>query len=94
MRKYLAIGHWKETPNATISVAMECSSVKSFRENLYGNTFVPYVIISEKKLAILDTTDDLFNEVKKLTTNYRKWNHICDYIVQCLDIMHEKIENC
>lgn len=94
MKKYLAIGHWKETPDATISVAMKCSSVKNFRENLLGNEFVPYVIISENKLNILENTDNLFEEVTKMTTNYRKWNLICDYIEQCLDIMRDKMSAC
>lgn len=34
----------------------------------------------------------LFHEVKKMTTNYRRWNDICDYIEQCLDIMEEKLD--
>lgn len=94
MKKFLAIGHWRETPDATTSVAEKCSSIKSFREDLSGNAFVPYVIISEKKLNVLETSDDVFEEVKKMTTNYRKWDEIADYIEQCLDIMHDKMSVC
>ena len=56
---------------------------------------MPYVIISEKKMETLRNTDsfDLFDEVTKMTTNYRKWNLICDYIEQCFDIMEEKFLN-
>lgn len=92
MKTYLAIGHFKESENMT-SVAMKCSSVKCFRDNLGGNGFIPWAVISEKKLETLKNTDDftLFDEVKKLTSNYRKWNDICDYIEQCLDIMEEKM---
>lgn len=96
MKKYLAIGHFKENKNIT-SVAMECTTKKSFYENLLGNEFVPYAIITQKKMIILenklDDSFELWNEVKKLTSNYRKWNDICDYIGQCFDIMKEKIEN-
>lgn len=92
MRKYLAIGHFKESENM-VSVAMVATSVKSFKENCAGNAFVPYVVITEQKLEVLKNTDclDLFEEVKKLTTNYRKWNDITDYIEQCMDIMDERM---
>lgn len=95
MKKYLAIGHWKENKNATFCVAMKCISIADFRNQLGGNGFVPQVIISEKKLETLKMVDDfhLFDEVKKLTTNYRVWNTICDYIEQCLDIMEDKMKN-
>lgn len=95
MKKYLAIGHWYDNKNATVSVALSCSSLKSFRQDLGGNGFVPYVIISEKKMETLKNTDsfDLFDEVTKMTSNYRKWNLICDYIEQCFDIMEEKMLN-
>lgn len=96
MKRYLAIGHFKENKNIT-SVAMECTTKKSFYENLLGNEFVPYAIITQKKMVTLenklDDSFELWNEVKKLTSNYRKWDDICDYIGQCFDIMKEKIEN-
>lgn len=94
MKKYLAIGHWNDSENM-VSVAMATTTMKNFRDNLSGNGFIPYVIISEKKMETLKNTDsfDLFDEVKKLTTNYRKLNDLCDYIEQCLDIMEEKMAN-
>lgn len=94
MKKYLAIGHWYDSENI-VSVAMETTSIKNFRDNLGGNGFIPFVIISEKKMEILKNIDsfDLFDEVKKMTGNYRKWNDICDYIEQCFDIMEEKLAN-
>lgn len=93
MRKYIAIGHWSENKKATFSVAMKCTSIKDFRSQLAGNCFVPYVIITEQKLEKLGSVSDmdLFDEVKKLTSNYRIWNHICDYVEQCYDIMQEKM---
>ena len=92
MKKYIAIGHFAESENIT-SVAMKTTSIKNFRANLGGNAFIPWVIISEKKMETLRHTDefDLFDEVKKMTTNYRKWNDITEYIEQCFDIMEEKI---
>ena len=93
MKKYLAIGHFDDNDNIT-SVAMSVTSRKDFINNLYGNCFIPWVIISEKKMKILKNLNDfeLFEEVKKLTSNYRKWNDICDYIEQCFDIMEDKIK--
>ena len=95
MKKYLAIGHFADNKNGTISVAMEAHSVKDFRGQLMGNTFIPYVVITEKKFETLRNLDsfELFEEVKKMTSNYRKWNHIVDYIEQCFDIMEERLNN-
>ena len=95
MKKFLAIGHWRENKNATICVAMQATTKKDFRDNLGGNGFVPYVVISEKKMEILRNVSDfeLFAEVKKMTSNYRKWDVVCDYIDQCFDIMEEKMAN-
>lgn len=94
MKKYLAIGHFNDSKNM-VSVAMKATSNKNFRENLNGNCFIPYVVISEKKMEILKNTDEfqLFDEVKKMTSNYRIWNDVCDYIEQCFDIMEERMEN-
>lgn len=91
MKTYAAIGHFEESKNIT-SVAMKAASLKDFRQNLGGNGFVPYVVITEKKLETLKTVDEfsLFDEVKKMTSNYRKWLDICDYLEQCFDILEEK----
>ena len=61
-----------------------------------GNEFIAYAIISEKKLHVLGVVDDmqLFEEVKKLSSNYRRWNDLTDYIEQCYDIMVERMANC
>lgn len=92
MKKYIAIGHFGDSENMT-SVAMSDISMKNFRENLSGNDFIPWVVISEKKMEVLRNLDsfDLFNEVQKLTSNYRRWNDITEYIEQCFDIMEEKL---
>lgn len=94
MKRYLAIGHWTDNKNM-VSIACTGTSIKNFRETLAGNCFVPYAIVTETKLEVLRTVSDmdLFDEVKKLTTNYRVWNDLCDYIEQCLDIMEEKMAN-
>lgn len=96
MNKYLAIGHFKGSENMT-SVALQAKTVKNFKEDLSGNEFVAWAIITEKKMETLKSTlynsFGLWDEVKKLTGNYRKWNDLCDYIGQCFDIMEEKMEN-
>lgn len=91
MKRYIAIGHFGDDKNTTC-VACTASSIKNFRQDLGGNDFIPYVVISEKKMEILRNTNefDLFDEVKKLTSNYRVWNEVCEYIEQCFDIMEER----
>ena len=95
MKRYLAIGHFTDSENIT-SVAMKNNTMKDFRNDLSGNGFVPYVIITEKKMTEIEKYIDdidfgLYKEVQKLTTNYRKWDDITDYIGQCFDIMQERM---
>lgn len=94
MKKYLVIGHFKGYGDM-MCVAAKHVTKKSFRADCYGNGFVPYVIITEKmleKLKGMSDTWDIFQQVKKMTSNYRKWEEITDYISQCMDIICEKME--
>ncbi len=96
MKVYAAIGHFKGSKN-TLSVAMQANNKKSFVSNLFGNEFVPYVILTEsmlqriKAMSISDDDFAIWNQVKKLTTNYRIWSEIANYFDQCLDILEEKV---
>lgn len=92
MKKYLAIGHFKDSKNVTC-VSSIGSSIKDFRTDLSGNAFVPYVVITEKKFNSIKNVDvfNIFEAVKKMTTNYRVWSIVTDYIAQCSDIMEEKL---
>lgn len=92
MKKYLAIGHFEDSENMT-SVAMSNRDMKNFKSDLGGNGFIAWAIITEKRMETLRNLDEfeLFYEVKKMTSNYRRWNDICDYIEQCFDIMEEKM---
>ncbi len=93
MKKYIAIGHWRESMDATISIATTGTSLKDARHTYAANEFVPYVIISEKKFNEMKdaTSIEVFEQIQKMTSNYRKWNLITDYIDQCFDIMEEKL---
>lgn len=94
MKKFIAIGHWSDSKNMT-SVACEVPTNKSFRNTLAGNAFIPYVVISEKKMEVLKNTSglELYDEVKKLTSNHRRWIDVTEYIEQCFDIMEERMAN-
>lgn len=91
--RYIAIGHWEESKNITSVVDVD-TSIKNFRQTLSGNAFIPYVIITEKRFKNFETMNDydIFEEVKKMTSNYRVWDSVSDYIAQCFDIMLEKLE--
>lgn len=93
MKRYLAIGHFKENKNMT-SIFDDTNNIKSFRKDLAGNGFIPYVIITDKMMNKIETLDsyDLFDQVSKMTTNHRKWDEITEYIEQCFDIMKERFE--
>lgn len=97
MKTYVAIGHFKGNKN-TVSVAMRASTKKDFKETLFGNEFVPYVVLTESMVEKLHAAADadecfgVYDQVKKLTTNYRVWSEVTDYIEQCFDIIDSKIE--
>ena len=92
MKVYAAIGHFRDSKNMTC-VALTQRTKKDFMTDCYGNEFVPYVVITEKMLEKLLAADcmELFDQVKKMTSNYRVWNDVTEYIEQCGDIISEKI---
>lgn len=85
MKTYAAVGYFKfNGKERTQSVAMNATTRKNFTDNLRANEFVDYIVISEKKLEELkkiDNSYDMFNEVKKLTSNYRMWDFLTDYLM-------------
>lgn len=93
MKTYSAIGHFKGNKNIT-SVVMRCANKKEFMKNLYGNSFVAYVVLTEEMVEKLSDKDgmEIYIQVKKLTTNYRVWNDVTDYIEQCLDIIKDRMK--
>lgn len=92
MKKYLAIGHWRDSKNTTC-IASTQNTMKDFRRDLIKNDFVAYVVLTEKKLETLKTVNhlEIFNEVQKLTSNYHVWENVTDYIMQCFNIIEEKM---
>ena len=94
MKLYAAIGHFKDSENITF-IAMAQHTKKAFMTDCYGNAFVPYVVFTEPVLMKVLAMDDslvIFEQVKKMTSNYRVWNIITDYIEQCGDIIAEKVK--
>lgn len=92
---YAAIGHFKGNENITCIALMQ-SSKKEFMTDCYGNEFVPYVVLTEKmlnKIQACTYSMDIFDQVAKMTTNYRVWEKVTDYLVQCFDIITDKVEN-
>ena len=52
------------------------------------------MVITEKTFERLSKRDDelaVWEIVKKLTSNYRVWNAVADYIEQCFDLMTEQL---
>lgn len=95
MNVYVAIGHFKDSKNITC-VALTQTTKKAFMNDCYGNEFVPYVVLTEKMLSKIQSCTysmDIFNQVAKMTTNYRVWKKVTDYLVQCSDIITDKVEN-
>lgn len=94
MKVYAAIGHFRDSKNM-VCVAMTQNTKKAFMQDCYGNEFVPYVVITESmldKLLACNNCMDIFEQVKKMTSNYRVWNDVADYIEQCSDIISDKMK--
>lgn len=94
VKKYIAIGTWKDDEHKNLtSVAHSNMNMEHFRSDLRGNAFTPWVVLSEKKFELLRNTGEmeLYYEVKKLTSDYWRWNTICQYIEECWDIMEERM---
>lgn len=92
MNAYIAIGHFKDSENTT-TVALMQRTKKAFMHDCYGNDFVPYVVLTEamvEKVLSLDSMA-LWDQVRKLTSNFRKWNEVTDYIEQCFDFIEERL---
>ena len=92
MKKYIAIGHWDGNENTTSVACIEDTKAK-FMETLKLNGFRAYVVLTENVFDEMKEMDcfDLYEKVKKLSSNYRKYNEITDYIEQCMDIMSDKL---
>ena len=92
MKKYIAIGHWTDNENIT-SVAHSNYTLKDFRDDLGGNGFIPWMILTEKTFSQIVESDGegVWEMITKKVANYRKWNEVNDYIAQCLDIMEERM---
>lgn len=89
---YAAIGHFKGSENM-ICIASTQNTKSAFVKDLHGNAFVPFVVITDKMFETLSNLDemDIFDQVKKMTSNYRVWNDVTEYIEQCLDIIENKM---
>ncbi len=92
MNAYIAIGHFKDSKNIT-TVALMQRTKKAFMRDCYGNDFVPYVVLTEAMVEKVLSMDSfaLWDQVRKLTSNFRKWNEVTDYIEQCGDIIEAEI---
>ncbi len=92
MNAYIAIGHFKDNENIT-TVALMQRTKKAFMRDCYGNDFVPYVVLTEAMVEKVLSMDSfaLWDQVRKLTSNFRKWNEVTDYIEQCGDIIEAEI---
>lgn len=93
MKKFVAVGHWAVNKNTT-SVAEQGRTKADFAEMLKFNGFVAYSIISEEVFRSMKEMDcfAIYDAVKAVTPNYRKYNEVTDYIEQCYDIMETRLE--
>lgn len=92
MKKYLAVGHWDGNSNTT-SVADTAKTKADFAETLRMNGFRAYVILTETTFNKMKEMGayEIHWAVQGLSSNWRKYDEIVDYIDQCRDIMESKL---
>lgn len=93
MKTYIAIGHFKDSKNTT-SVVFEQNTKKDFMRDCYGNEFVPFVVMTEtmlNKILAFECSMDVYEQVKKMTSNYRVWNIVTDYLTDASDLITDKL---
>lgn len=94
MKIYAAIGRFKDERHMT-AIVLTQNTKKAFMRDCYGNGFVPYVVLTETmidKVFALECSMDVYEQVKKLTSNYRVWNNVTDYIAQCGECILDRVE--
>jgi|GEM_PF-1629304 len=83
MKIYAAIGHFKDNENIQ-SIVMKQNTKADFMRDCYGNAFVPFVVLTEAMIEKIINKDcsslEIYEQVKKMTSNYRVWNIVTDYI--------------
>lgn len=91
---YAAIGHFKDSTNIT-SVVLDQNTKKDFMRDCYGNAFVPYVVMTETmldKILVCEDGMEVYEQVKKMTTNYRVWNEVTDFLTQASYLITDKVK--
>ncbi len=94
MKKYIALGHFKgKTKESITSIVITQVNKKAALNDCYGNEFVPFVVITEEAFYNLDSGDvyNVFQAVKKMTTNYRVWDLVAQYLVDCRAIIIDNL---
>jgi hypothetical protein len=93
MKVYAAIGHFNDSKNIT-AIAFQQNTKKDFLRDCYGNAFVPYVVLTEKTLSKVQecrSSLEIFETIKGLTSNFRVWDDVTEYLEQCFDLLTEKV---
>lgn len=81
-KKYFAIGHFKKSKKITHFHGYGYSSKQQFLNELKMDSFTPYIIFTEKtyKNIRFANYQQIRDQVTRLTTNYRKYDLIAEYV--------------
>jgi hypothetical protein len=95
LKIYVAIGHFKDDKNIC-SVVLEQHTKKDFMTDCYANGFAPYVVLTEKMLDRIfnkcESGMEVYEQVTKMTSNYRVWNIVTDYLTQAGYLITDEIK--
>ena len=91
---YAAIGHWKGNKDIHC-VTLTQNTKKDFMADCVGNGLVAYLVLTEDTINKLTAENisnmEIFEQVRKMTTNYRVWNIVTDFIAQAGYIITEQV---
>ena len=89
MKKFVAIGHWDFSKNITCT-AGEARTMGEFKDDLRGNGFTPWLVLSAEKVSAYKAAD-VFGRLDMISSRNRHCLDIQDYMNECMDIIENKL---
>lgn len=89
MKKYIAIGHFRNYTNITCIVS-NVHTRKEFEQDLKGNAFIAYMIISERWFNKYKEAD-VFGKLGMIPMQNRHSIEVYDYLTECRNVIEDKL---
>jgi len=96
LKKYIAIGYWGKKKNAHHHIVVAHDSLKAVRRDCKANDFIAQIVLTEENFRRIMGLEDNYTrlfEIKKLTSNFKIWNMLTNYLSQCSSDIDNQLTN-